>query len=60
MDGSALLLYGVTDGLLEVLDHLLRLGLVRLELRGQEVRVELLHVRQGKVRTENTKKRNLI
>jgi hypothetical protein len=43
----------LTDGLLEVLKDELSLGLVRLDLGGQEVRVELLHMRQGKVRAEN-------
>jgi hypothetical protein len=42
-----------TDGLLEVLKYKLCLGLVCLDLGGQEIRVELLHMRQGKVRAEN-------
>jgi hypothetical protein len=43
----------LTDGLLEVLKDELCFGLVRLDLGGQEVRVELLHMRQRKVRAEH-------
>ncbi len=43
----------LTDGFLKVLKDELCLGLVRLDLGGQEVRVELLHMRQGEVRAEN-------
>jgi len=42
----------LTDGLLEVLDDLLGLVLVGLQLGRQEIRVELLHMRQREVGTE--------